>query len=81
MQSKCSNVLEQKRESSVGEDDMAKKLSLKPVAAALAKIVKALEVESKKATGARKATIDGEITKIKALIAEVPPACRRYNVG
>jgi hypothetical protein len=81
MQSKCSNVSEQKRESSVGEDDMAKKLSLKPVAAALTKIVKALEVESKKATGAKKATIDGEITKIKALIAEVPPACKKYNVG
>jgi glycine cleavage system H lipoate-binding protein len=58
-----------------------KKLSLKPVAAALKEIVTELKAESTKASGKRKTTIDGEITKINALIAQVPPACKKYNVG
>jgi hypothetical protein len=58
-----------------------KKLSLKPVEATLEKILTALEAESKKVSGKKKTTVDEEITAIKALIAQVPPACRRYNVG
>jgi hypothetical protein len=60
---------------------MVKKLSLKPVEATLKKILAKLETDSKTAKGKKKTTIDEEITAIKALIAQVPPACRKYNVG
>jgi hypothetical protein len=58
-----------------------KKLSLKPVEATLERILTALEAESKKVSGKKKTTVDEEITAIKALIARVQPACRKYNVG
>jgi hypothetical protein len=58
-----------------------KQLSLKPVEEALERIVKKLEAESKKAPDKKKTMIDGDITAIKALIKQVPPACRKYNVG
>jgi hypothetical protein len=57
------------------------KLSLKPVEAALKGIVKKLEKESTIAPDSRKPLIEDEICKIKALIKQVPPACRRYSVG
>jgi hypothetical protein len=61
---------------------MAKKqLSLKPVEAALKSIVKKLEKESSTASDKKKPLIEDEICKIKALIALVPPACKKYNVG
>jgi hypothetical protein len=61
---------------------MAKKqLSLKPVEAALKSIVKQLEKEVTSASDKKKPLIVDEICKIKALIAQVPPSCRKYNVG
>ncbi|HJY91883.1 MAG: hypothetical protein WBW14_05830 [Candidatus Acidiferrum sp.] len=61
---------------------MAKKqLSLKPVEAALKSIVKQLENEITRASDKKKPLIVDEICKIKALIAQVPPSCRKYNVG
>ena len=61
---------------------MAKKqLSLKPVEAALKSIVKQLEKEVTSASDKKKPLIVDEICKIKALIKQVPPACRRYSVG
>jgi hypothetical protein len=61
---------------------MAKKqLSLKPVEAALKSIVKQLEKEITSASDKKKSLIVDEICKIKALIAQVAPSCRKYNVG
>jgi hypothetical protein len=61
---------------------MAKKqLSLKPVEEALKRIVKKLEDEAQTAPAKKKPAIEDEIGKIKTLIKQVPPACRKYNVG
>jgi len=58
-----------------------KQLSLKPVVAALKVIVVKLEKEKTIAPDKKKPLIEGEICKIKALIKQVPPACKKYNVG
>jgi hypothetical protein len=51
------------------------------VEAALKSIVKQLEKEITSASDKKKPLIVDEICKIKALIAQVPPSCRKYNVG
>jgi hypothetical protein len=60
---------------------MAKKLSLKPVQAALKKIRKQLIAEKGKAKAPKKAELQCEIEKVNELIAAVPIACKRYSVG